>query len=37
VIVAVPFITITDQNARQYRDLLDPEDESGGRVVLEHH
>jgi CRISPR-associated endonuclease/helicase Cas3 len=37
VIVAVPFITITEQNAKQYRRLLDAEDESGVRVVLEHH
>lgn len=31
VIVAVPFTTITEQNARVYRDLL------GEDVVLEHH
>jgi CRISPR-associated endonuclease/helicase Cas3 len=37
VIVAVPFITITEQNATQYRQLLDPADESGAPVVLEHH
>jgi CRISPR-associated endonuclease/helicase Cas3 len=37
VIVAVPFITITEQNARQYRRLLDPEDASEVPVVLEHH
>jgi CRISPR-associated endonuclease/helicase Cas3 len=37
VIVAVPFTTITEQNAKQYRRLLDPEDESGVPVVLEHH
>jgi CRISPR-associated endonuclease/helicase Cas3 len=36
-IVAVPFITITEQNARQYRRLLDPEDASEVPVVLEHH
>jgi len=38
VIVAVPFITITEQNAAVYRELLDP-DGSGDRdpVVLEHH
>lgn len=35
VIVAVPFLTITEQNARVYRDLLEvPE---AGNVVLEHH
>jgi CRISPR-associated endonuclease/helicase Cas3 len=37
VIVAVPFITITEQNAKQYRRLLDPQDEPGSPVVLEHH
>jgi CRISPR-associated endonuclease/helicase Cas3 len=37
VIVAVPFITITEQNARQYRHLLEPEDEAAVPVVLEHH
>jgi CRISPR-associated endonuclease/helicase Cas3 len=37
VIVAVPFITITEQNASQYRQLLDPADASGVGVVLEHH
>jgi CRISPR-associated endonuclease/helicase Cas3 len=37
VIVAVPFVTITEQNARQYRRLLDPEDEAAVPVVLEHH
>nr|AHZ55830.1 Cas3 protein I-C subtype 1 [Salinispora pacifica] len=37
VIVAVPFITITEQNAAVYRDLLDPEDPHAERVVLEHH
>lgn len=31
VVVAVPFLTITDQNARVYRQLL------GDDVVLEHH
>ncbi|MFD4433829.1 CRISPR-associated helicase/endonuclease Cas3, partial [Nocardia sp. NPDC058497] len=34
VVVAVPFITITEQNAAVYRDLLDTEEEP---VVLEHH
>jgi CRISPR-associated endonuclease/helicase Cas3 len=35
VIVVVPFLTITEQNAQVYRDLLEP---AGGRgVVLEHH
>lgn len=34
VIVAVPFISITEQNAGVYRDLLY---EPGGTVVLEHH
>ncbi|KOV82388.1 hypothetical protein ADL03_25430 [Nocardia sp. NRRL S-836] len=35
VVVAVPFLSVTDQNAQVYRDFLD----SGGtgRVVLEHH
>ncbi|MFI2712165.1 CRISPR-associated helicase Cas3' [Micromonospora sp. NPDC018662] len=37
VIVAVPFITITEQNAAVYRDLLDPDDPDAERVVLEHH
>jgi CRISPR-associated endonuclease/helicase Cas3 len=34
VIVAVPFLTITEQNAGRYRELLD---EPGDDVVLEHH
>jgi CRISPR-associated endonuclease/helicase Cas3 len=34
VIVAVPFLTITEQNASVYRSLLDGRDEP---VVLEHH
>jgi CRISPR-associated endonuclease/helicase Cas3 len=34
VIVAVPFISITEQNAAQYQRLLD---EPGRAVVLEHH
>lgn len=38
VIVAVPFTTITSQNAAVYRELLDPGvDEPGEPVVLEHH
>nr|WP_093841388.1 CRISPR-associated endonuclease Cas3'' [Streptomyces aidingensis] len=38
VVVAVPFISITEQNAEVYRDLLDPgEGEAGAPVVLEHH
>jgi len=36
VVVAVPFLTITEQNAAVYRGLLD--DEADGQpVVLEHH
>lgn len=35
VVVAVPFISITEQNAAEYRRLLDPDD--GPQVVLEHH
>ena len=34
VIVALPFLTITEQNAAVYRSLLDDGDET---VVLEHH
>ncbi|GAA2579919.1 CRISPR-associated helicase/endonuclease Cas3 [Dactylosporangium fulvum] len=37
VIVVVPFITITEQNAAVYRALLDPDDPDGVPVVLEHH
>ncbi len=38
VIVAVPFITITEQNAAVFRDLLDPAGpDEGEPVVLEHH
>jgi CRISPR-associated endonuclease/helicase Cas3 len=37
VVIAVPFITITEQNAKVYRRLLDPADHPGGPVVLEHH
>ena len=35
VIVAVPFLTITEQNAQVYRDLLEAPGAAG--VVLEHH
>lgn len=35
VVVAVPFISITEQNADVYRQLLDQDGEP--RVVLEHH
>jgi len=35
VIVAVPFLTITDQTAEVYREIFEPG--STGRVVLEHH
>ncbi|WP_156757037.1 CRISPR-associated helicase Cas3' [Actinokineospora pegani] len=35
VVVVVPFLSVTDQNAKVYRDLLDPE--CTGQVVLEHH
>lgn len=34
VVVATPFITVTEQNAAVYRDLLDP---AGAGKVLEHH
>ncbi|MGW0710521.1 CRISPR-associated endonuclease Cas3'' [Streptomyces sp. NPDC002643] len=38
VVLAVPYISITEQNAAVYRDLLDPEPGSGEEaVVLEHH
>ncbi|MET7933960.1 CRISPR-associated endonuclease Cas3'' [Streptomyces sp. NPDC005322] len=38
VVVAVPYISITEQNAAIYRDLLDPDPDSGEEpVVLEHH
>ncbi len=38
VIVAVPFITITEQNAAVFRGLLDPDGPGeGDPVVLEHH
>jgi CRISPR-associated endonuclease/helicase Cas3 len=37
VVVAVPFLTITEQNAAVYRRLLDADHDGGGPVVLEHH
>lgn len=38
VVFAVPYISITQQNADVYRDLLDPpEGSEDGPVVLEHH
>ncbi|MFC9081316.1 hypothetical protein ACFTY7_30795 [Streptomyces sp. NPDC057062] len=38
VVFAVPFISITQQNAQVYRSLLEPSaEEDGGSVVLEHH
>ncbi|MGH3693757.1 MAG: CRISPR-associated helicase Cas3' [Pseudonocardiaceae bacterium] len=37
VIVAVPFLTITEQNAAVYRQRLDDPSPGGERVVLEHH
>ncbi|WP_181445256.1 CRISPR-associated helicase Cas3' [Micromonospora endophytica] len=37
IIVAVPFITITEQNANVYRQLLDPGEAEAERVVLEQH
>jgi len=37
VVVAVPFLTITEQNAAVYRGLLDADHHGGGPVVLEHH
>ncbi|MFC9742689.1 CRISPR-associated endonuclease Cas3'' [Streptomyces noursei] len=38
VVLAVPFISITEQNAAVYRDLLDPDASSDEEaVVLEHH
>jgi CRISPR-associated endonuclease/helicase Cas3 len=37
VVVAVPFLTITEQNAAVYRGLLDAGGDEGGAVVLEHH
>jgi CRISPR-associated endonuclease/helicase Cas3 len=35
VIVAVPYLTITEQNAQVYRELLEEPDSPG--IVLEHH
>ncbi|CCH29336.1 CRISPR-associated helicase/endonuclease Cas3 [Actinosynnema sp. NPDC047251] len=35
VIVAVPYLSVTDQVAEEYRTLLDPD--RTGQVVLEHH
>lgn len=39
IVFAVPFISITQQNAQVYRSLLDPleEDAEDAPVVLEHH
>jgi CRISPR-associated endonuclease/helicase Cas3 len=37
VIVAVPFVTITEQNAAVYRSMLDPGHDDADPVVLEHH
>lgn len=37
VIIAVPFITITEQNAKVYRQLLDRGGPGEQPVVLEHH
>ncbi|WP_325107749.1 CRISPR-associated endonuclease Cas3'' [Streptomyces microflavus] len=38
VVFAVPYISITQQNAEVYRELLDPAPDSGEQpVVLEHH
>ncbi|WAL76223.1 CRISPR-associated helicase Cas3' [Kitasatospora sp. YST-16] len=37
VVVAVPYTSITQQNARTYREMLDPEDPGLPRTVLEHH
>lgn len=36
VIVAVPFISITDQTAKAYRDVFD-DSEKDNRIILEHH
>ncbi|MET8540021.1 CRISPR-associated helicase Cas3' [Kitasatospora sp. NPDC004799] len=37
VVVAVPYVSITQQNAQIYRDLLDPDDPALPPAVLEHH
>ncbi|MFG2227718.1 CRISPR-associated endonuclease Cas3'' [Streptomyces sp. NPDC048644] len=38
VVLAVPYVSITEQNAAVYRQLLDPDPGSGEEaVVLEHH
>ncbi|MGA5822583.1 CRISPR-associated helicase Cas3' [Kitasatospora sp. NPDC094028] len=37
VVVAVPYVSITQQNAQIYRELLDPDDTSLPPTVLEHH
>ncbi|MFJ8442872.1 CRISPR-associated helicase Cas3' [Kitasatospora griseola] len=37
IVVAVPYTSITQQNARTYRDMLDPDDPSPPPTVLEHH
>ena len=39
VIYVIPYTSIIDQNARDVRDILEPQDapQDAGRVVLEHH
>ncbi|MFJ2782268.1 MULTISPECIES: CRISPR-associated helicase Cas3' [unclassified Kitasatospora] len=37
VVVAVPYVSITQQNAQVYRDLLNPDDPDLPPTVLEHH
>lgn len=37
VIYVIPFTSIIDQNAQVVRDILEPESEAKGSVVLEHH
>ncbi len=37
VVVAVPFMSVTEQNAQVYRQMLDPDEPGGRPVVLEHH